>query len=213
VLRLSTLWGFASIRKLALKSIKPPTPHDQLVLARAYAVDQWVLPSLTALCERALPLSLDEAQEMSVEDVILVATVREEIRGGVLREDVADIPSHIEIALVRKLNHPMGNNTYWDFPKSGTTGQGSRSRTASGVNLNVEVENAKTTGVVLPSGPQQRSAKEGGTNTSDVECSVSSPPSCHCNPLCNVNNDVVKPCSQTKFLQNQQTPGRDSRTS
>ena len=95
MLCLSTRWGFASLRKLALKSIEPPTPHDQLVLARTYAVDHWVLPALTALCQRTLPLSLDEAQEMNMEDVILVATVREEIRGGVLRVDVADIPCHV----------------------------------------------------------------------------------------------------------------------
>ncbi|KAI9465226.1 hypothetical protein BJY52DRAFT_1114002, partial [Lactarius psammicola] len=85
VLHLSTRWGFASLRKLAIKSIKPPTPHDQFVLARTYSVDHWVLPALTALCERTLPLSLYEARQMSMEDVILVATVREEIRGGSLR--------------------------------------------------------------------------------------------------------------------------------
>jgi hypothetical protein len=95
VLHLSTRWGFASLRKLALKTIEPPTPHDQLVLARTYLVDQWVLPALTALCRRALPLSLDEACQMKMENVILVATVREEIRGGALRVDVADIPLHI----------------------------------------------------------------------------------------------------------------------
>ncbi|KAH9006212.1 hypothetical protein EDB86DRAFT_2794354, partial [Lactarius hatsudake] len=82
VLHLSTRWGFASLRGLTLKSIKPPTSHDQFVLARTYSIDHWVLPALTALCERTLPLSLDEAQQMRMEDVILVATVREEIRSG-----------------------------------------------------------------------------------------------------------------------------------
>jgi hypothetical protein len=180
------------------------------MLARTYAVNQWVLPALTALCERALPLSLDEAQEMSLEDVILVAMIREEIRGGAFRVDVTGIPSHIEMALAEKLNCPMGSNAYWDCPKSGTTG-GSDSAEASGVNLNVEVEDAKTTGsrVVPPFGPQHRSAKEGGTNTSDVESYVSSPPVCNCSLICNANNDVVKPCSQSKFQRNHQTPGRE----
>ncbi|KAH9067671.1 hypothetical protein EDB87DRAFT_19689 [Lactarius vividus] len=95
VLQLSTHWGFTSLRKFALKSIKPPTSHDQFVLARTYSVDHWVLPALTALCERTLPLSLDEARQMMMEDVILVATVREEIRGGALRVDAADIPRHV----------------------------------------------------------------------------------------------------------------------
>jgi hypothetical protein len=195
VLHLSTLWGFASIRKLALKYIKPPTSHDQLVLARTYSVDQWVLPALAALCSRKLPLRLDEAREMSMEDVVLVATVREDIRGGTPRVDVADIPSHIEMALAGKLNYPMGNDAFWDHPKSGTTGQGSDSTTASGVNQNLEVEDAKAMTVALPSGPQQRSAKEGGPNTSDVESSVSLPPSCNCSSICDANDGVVKPCS------------------
>ncbi|KAH9014806.1 hypothetical protein EDB83DRAFT_2299349, partial [Lactarius deliciosus] len=80
VLHLSTRWGFASLRELTLKSIKPPTSHDKLVLARTYSINHWALPALTALCERTLPLSLDEARQMKMEDVILVATVREEIR-------------------------------------------------------------------------------------------------------------------------------------
>ncbi|KAI0000979.1 hypothetical protein BJV77DRAFT_933413, partial [Russula vinacea] len=77
VLRLSTQWGFSSLRKLALRSINPPTPFDQLLLARAYSVDHWVLPALSALCERTVPLSLNEASQMSMEDVVLVTTVRE----------------------------------------------------------------------------------------------------------------------------------------
>ncbi|KAH9174995.1 hypothetical protein EDB89DRAFT_429569 [Lactarius sanguifluus] len=95
ILHLSTRWGFASLRKLAIKSIKPPTSHDQFVLARTYSIDHWVLPTLTALCERTLPLSLDEAQQMRMEDVIVVATVREEIRDGALQVDAVDIPRHV----------------------------------------------------------------------------------------------------------------------
>ena len=99
VLHLSTRWGFDSLRKLAIKSIKPPTSYDQLVLARTYSVEQWILPALSVLCSRALPLSLDEARQMDIEDVILVAAVREEIRGDALRVDAADIPRHVEMAL------------------------------------------------------------------------------------------------------------------
>ncbi|KAI9428920.1 hypothetical protein H4582DRAFT_1790006, partial [Lactarius indigo] len=80
VLHLSTRWGFAPLRELALKSIKPPTPCDRLILARTYAVDHWVVPALTALCKRAAPLSLDEVGRMNEEDVVLVATVRKDIR-------------------------------------------------------------------------------------------------------------------------------------
>ena len=57
VLHLSTRWGFAYIRRLALSSIKPPTSHDRLLIARTYSVDDWVIPALSALCERTTPLS------------------------------------------------------------------------------------------------------------------------------------------------------------
>src|ERR1700677_1412629 len=104
LLHLSTRWGFASLRKLALKSIRPPTSHNQLVLARTYLVDQWLLPALTALCSRSPPLSLDEAQQMNTEDMILVATVQEEIRDGSLPVDVADIPRCVKAAQAGKLH-------------------------------------------------------------------------------------------------------------
>ena len=123
VLHLSTRWGFASLRKLALKSIRPPTSYDQLVLARTYSVEQWVLPALTALCSRALPLSLDEARQMDIDDVILVASVREEIRGGALQVDAADIPRHVEMAQANRLV----SKVYLGKLKSESTGQESGS--------------------------------------------------------------------------------------
>ncbi|KAI9441595.1 hypothetical protein H4582DRAFT_1396800 [Lactarius indigo] len=173
VLHLSTHWGLTSLRKLALNSIKPPTSHHKLVLARTYSVDHWVLPALAALCERTLPLSLDEAHQMSMEDVILVAKVREEIRGGALRVDVADIPLRVEVAQARERNHPtMGEDVYWISPKSGTIGQYLDSTMASGVDPNGEAEISKTEGVGSPPDPRQGTTKEGDTE-SDVKHSVS----------------------------------------
>ena len=96
VLHLSTRWGFASVRRLALSSIKPPTAHDRLLLARAYSVDDWVIPALSALCERTTPLSLPEARQMSIEDVVLVSTVREDIRSHTLQVDLAEISLRVE---------------------------------------------------------------------------------------------------------------------
>ncbi|KAF8270191.1 hypothetical protein EI94DRAFT_1723338 [Lactarius quietus] len=156
VLHLSTRWGFASIRELTLKSITPPTSYDQLVLARTYSVDEWVLPALIALCSRTLPLSFDEAQQMNMGDVVLVATVREKIRGGVLRVDVADIPHYIEVVQAEKLNRPVSRNIYCNGPKSGNAGPESDSMMASGINPNVKVEDAKIVGAGL----QQRTEKD-----------------------------------------------------
>ena len=96
VLNLSTRWGFTSIRRLALGSIKPPTAHDRLLLARTYSVDDWVIPALSALCERMTPLTLWEARQMSIEDVVLVSTVREDIRNHTLQVGSAEIPLRVE---------------------------------------------------------------------------------------------------------------------
>ncbi|KAF8270185.1 hypothetical protein EI94DRAFT_1571933, partial [Lactarius quietus] len=178
VLHLSTRWNFASLRELALKSITPPTPHDQLVLARAYSVDQWVLPALTALCSRTLPLGLDEARQMSMEDVILVTTVREEIRGRAIRADVFDISHHVEKAQAGKLNPPVGSKVYGDKLKCGITGRGSDLKVSSGVDPNVETEDIQPMGVTSPSGLQPSAAKEGDTDESHAGHSVSLPPSC-----------------------------------
>jgi hypothetical protein len=96
VLHLSTRWSFTSIRRLALGSINPPTAHDRLLLARTYSVDDWVVPALSALCERMTPITLSEARQMSIEDVVLVSTVREDIRGRRLQVDSAEVPLRVE---------------------------------------------------------------------------------------------------------------------
>ncbi|KAF8504680.1 hypothetical protein F5888DRAFT_1657649, partial [Russula emetica] len=109
VLHLSTRWGFASLRKLALKSIDPPTSFDRLLLARTYSVDHWVLPALSALCERTKPISLKEALQMNMEDVVLVATVREEIR---TRGPFVNIKDRIEAAQDRMVAHLVNGDDF-----------------------------------------------------------------------------------------------------
>ena len=116
MLHLSTRWGFTSIRKLALSSIEPPTPHDRLLLARTYSVDNWVIPALSALCERSTPLTLPEAREMSIEDVVLVSTVREDIRGRTLQVNAAEISLRVEAEQLGALGLEIPN--YLRFPKS-----------------------------------------------------------------------------------------------
>ena len=74
---------------------------------------------------------------MSMEDVVLVASVREEIRDGAFRVDMADIPYHIEMVLAGRLIPPVDSKVYWDEPKSGTTRQGSVSTMASVTDPNV----------------------------------------------------------------------------
>jgi hypothetical protein len=81
-----------------LATIKPPTPHDRLLLARTYSVDDWVVPALSALCERTAPLNLSEARRMDIEDVVLVVTVREVIRRRALQVKAAEISRYVEAA-------------------------------------------------------------------------------------------------------------------
>ena len=125
VLHLSTQWDFASIRRLALNNIQPPTPHDQLLLARTYSVDHWVIPALSMLCERREPLSVDEAHQMNIEDIVLVATVREDIRSRTLQVDAAEIPRRVEAAQAGKLVHIDGVDIPSAVPTSGADEQAS----------------------------------------------------------------------------------------
>ncbi|KAF8504682.1 hypothetical protein F5888DRAFT_774193 [Russula emetica] len=127
VLHLSTCWDFTSIRRLALNNIQPPTPHDRLLLARTYSVDQWVIPALSALCEREASLSLDEARRMDIEDVVLVATVREDIRSRNLQVDAAEIPRRVEAAQAGKLVHVDCVGVSPAVPTSGAVEQASSS--------------------------------------------------------------------------------------
>ncbi|KAI0262153.1 hypothetical protein BC834DRAFT_958893 [Gloeopeniophorella convolvens] len=99
VLHLSTLWDFTSVRRLALASLKPPTPFDQLLLGRAYSVEHYIVPAMSSLCERPEPLTLGEVRQMRPEDVVLVASVRESIRGAALEIEPSDIPASVQVAL------------------------------------------------------------------------------------------------------------------
>jgi hypothetical protein len=106
VLHLSARWDFAPIRSLALNNIQPPTPHNRLLLAYTYSINDWVVPALSELCERGAPLSLDEACQMDIEDVVLVATIREDTYNHALQVDAAETPCRMEAAQAGKLVPP-----------------------------------------------------------------------------------------------------------
>jgi len=96
ILDLSTRWGFTSIRELAIRCIELPAyPLDRLILARKYAVEEWVLPALLELCERPEPLSLEEARLMDFEDVVLVGSVRQTVRSSILTVDSTGIGNQV----------------------------------------------------------------------------------------------------------------------
>jgi hypothetical protein len=144
VLHLSTRWNFASIRRLALNNIQPPTPHDRLILARTYSVDHWVIPALSALCEREAPLSLDEARQMDIEDVVLVATVRENIRTHELQVDAAEIPRRVEAVQAGKLVHIDSVGVSPAVPTSGAVEQASSSLDQKRASKNLGAEKSSS---------------------------------------------------------------------
>ncbi|KAI0060616.1 hypothetical protein BV25DRAFT_1807240 [Artomyces pyxidatus] len=105
VLHLSTKWGFASIRRLALRNLVPITdalPVERLRLAREYAVEEWILPALTALCTRPTCPTLEEARRMVDADVVVVYTVREAILTSNIPDDDTEIAYQIRLWI--KLN-------------------------------------------------------------------------------------------------------------
>jgi hypothetical protein len=96
ILDLSTRWGFDSIRDMAIRCMEPPTPHERLILGRKYGVDEWIPLALQELCERPQPLTADEARLMDFEDVVLVGSVREEVRNNAVTVNSAGISDCIE---------------------------------------------------------------------------------------------------------------------
>jgi hypothetical protein len=107
ILDLSTRWGFTSIRKMAIRRLKPPTPLQRLILGRKYAIEDWTLLALQDLCERPLPLAFDEASLMTIEDVILVGSVRESVRSHTLTVESVGITDCIEA---------LRNGKAWERP-------------------------------------------------------------------------------------------------
>jgi len=104
-----------------LTTIKPSTPHDRLLLARTYSVDDWVVPALSALCERTAPLTLSEARQMDIEDVVLVVTVRETIRSRSFQITAAEISRHIVAAQSGILAGCEGLAALLSVPQRGTS--------------------------------------------------------------------------------------------
>jgi hypothetical protein len=99
------------------------------MLARTYAVNQWVVPALTALCEIADPLTLTEARPMRIEDIVLVAAVREEVRGRG-RIDASKVTRIVEVALAGKLPRFEGDSASRPGLEGGVAKQGIRSTAA-----------------------------------------------------------------------------------
>lgn len=106
VLRLASLWNCQGIRSQAIDALNlSVSSYQRLVLARAHDVQDWIEPAFEALSERANPLSVDEARALSIEDVILIATARENALGPaqVAAERRVTVPAPANIPPLPKL--------------------------------------------------------------------------------------------------------------
>lgn len=80
-MHLADLWGFQSIRALAIKHLVPiASDIDKIVLGKRYAIGGWLVGAYTAVCKRVAPLTEEEGARLGVQDVVRIFTVREESR-------------------------------------------------------------------------------------------------------------------------------------
>jgi len=92
VLKLATLWSCAAIRRLAIRNLEPflvRLPHQRLVLARRFKIEQWVESALIDLCVRTESLTEAELREMTYPDIALILAHL----GNHVREEPS-IPTH-----------------------------------------------------------------------------------------------------------------------
>lgn len=121
ILSLSLRWTFEGVSELAANSqcsrakyfqtkLNPALelddlikdPIDRVIIARKWGIKpEWVFDGLLAICERKEPLKLEEAQLLSIGDVVNIAKAREAIMArkfsltyhGVRRHSPHSIPS------------------------------------------------------------------------------------------------------------------------
>ncbi|KAI1788629.1 hypothetical protein LXA43DRAFT_974680 [Ganoderma leucocontextum] len=86
VLKLTTMWSFDSLRRVAIDNLRPlleqEDPVQWVTLARKYEVHEWLLPSLHALARRQEALQVDEVEPLGIVTVVKMAEVRERFPFG-----------------------------------------------------------------------------------------------------------------------------------
>lgn len=80
VLKLSTLWDFAALRRQAITHLdaEPIEPEDQVALARAYRVQRWLIAGYSTLVRQELPFTPAQKKTLGAETTIRLYEKREE---------------------------------------------------------------------------------------------------------------------------------------
>ncbi|KAI0354611.1 hypothetical protein OH77DRAFT_1425677 [Trametes cingulata] len=82
VLRITHRYEFDQHRALAIERLERlATPVERIFLARTYDILHWLHDAYYDLCIREEPLTYDEGVRLGMQDVILLADLRQRIRG------------------------------------------------------------------------------------------------------------------------------------
>jgi hypothetical protein len=84
ILDIPSQWGFAPVRAIAIERLGAiASPIEKIMLSRRHGLAEWLPDAYVAMCERDLALTLDEARQIPLEDVVKIAEIRQVIRGGI----------------------------------------------------------------------------------------------------------------------------------
>ena len=92
VLKLASLWQFASVREKALKYLKSSDCMVRLDISRRYDVEAWFLPALKDLISRDKHLTAEEITQLGLEFAVEVIAFREKARRGQSFPGVSTLP-------------------------------------------------------------------------------------------------------------------------
>lgn len=85
ILHLASLWEMRDIRSHAIAHLSScASPTAKVILGRAYDHPPWVRDGYLRLCLRNEPLSMNEAKELSLQEILGVAEAREKVRSDVI---------------------------------------------------------------------------------------------------------------------------------
>lgn len=85
VLRLSTMWGFARIRAIAITKLSELSldPIDKIILAKQHDVGEWLAPALNEVARREASICLDDVTRLEPvvgwDFILKIAQVRESL--------------------------------------------------------------------------------------------------------------------------------------
>ncbi|EEB91828.1 hypothetical protein MPER_09749 [Moniliophthora perniciosa FA553] len=87
ILRLSTMWDFQKIRRIAIEKLQKlhMTPFEKVMLGREFTVNDWQWDGYVDLITRPSVLTMEEASKIGYADSIQLFQIRESMRSNFKR--------------------------------------------------------------------------------------------------------------------------------